>query len=190
MKKSIAALGFFAASFVLVTILGCAEANAQILDQGPSFRDLAIKLQTPEDVAHYMWRHFQFEDDRSNFGRDDHWQKPEEFLTTQKGDCEDFALFAREVLKMQGIKCFLLNVYGKRFAHTVCVFKENGKYNVIDGTNVFRFQAGDIKSLLGKIYPFWDTGSIVEPAPSSDYGQILTQFERQAKIKQQMPIAA
>ncbi len=120
-----------------------------------------------------MWKNFRFENDRRAFGTEEYWQSPEEFMTSRQGDCEDFALFAQHNLKLNGVDSFLLNIYSKRTSHTVCVFQENGKYSVIDGTKVKHYKADDLKSLLSKIDPFWKTGAIVVPSGASREGRIV-----------------
>ena len=190
MRKSVAAYWVFAASFVLVHSLMMAEAKAQVPDRVLSFRDVALQLHTPEDIAHYMWRNFRFETDRALFGEEEYWQSAEEILVTQQGDCEDFAVFAHEVLKLNGVSSFLLNVYGDQFAHTVCVFKENGKYSIIDGDHVLHFEADNIRDLMAQIYPFWKKGALVTPSPTSRSAQQLTEIERSIRANHRLATSA
>ncbi|MBI3313093.1 MAG: transglutaminase-like cysteine peptidase [Candidatus Omnitrophica bacterium] len=191
MKKTIATLWVFAASFVLVTSVMMAEANAQILDRPLSFRELTHELQTPEDVAHFMWRHFRFETDRANFGQEEYWQSPQEFLANGKGDCEDFAVFAQEILKSKGIPAFVLNIYGSGgYAHTICVFKENGRYSAIDGSRVLNFRSKSINELVSNIYPFWKKGAVVTANHHSAQGEIIAQFAKQAKARRHLTMSA
>ena len=190
MKKSVAAYWVFAVSFALVFNVLIAEAKAQLLDRSLSFRDLALQLQTPEAVAHYMWRHFDFESDQTQFGEEERWQSPEEFLETRKGDCEDFALFAQNILKMNGIPSYLVNIYSHRFSHTVCVFKEHDKFNVIDGTRVIRYEAESLDELMLKIDPFWNQGALVAPSQETHQGKILAQFDRLAKAHHRLTTSA
>ena len=190
MKKSVAAYWVFVASFVLVMSLYTADTKAQVLDRNLSLQNIASQLQSPEDIAHYMWRHFLFESDQNQFGENEHWQSPEEFMQTGKGDCEDFAIFANEILKLKGKKSFLLNVYGNRFAHTVCVFEENGKYNVIDGSRVIRFEAESLDKLTGKIYPFWKNAAIVKPSEKSNQGRVLSKFDRMLQAQHRLAVSA
>lgn len=186
-RANVAALWVFAASFVLVTtILMSAEADARLLDRGLSLEVLALQLRTPEQIARYMWRHFAFETDQRQFGQSDHWQSPEELLANQKGDCEDFAIFAHSLLKLNGIPSLLLNIYGRRFAHTVCMFKQNGKYHVIDGAEVKHFEAEDIKALSSELYPFWEKTAVVTPSPARNRGTILTEFTQRVKARQKL----
>lgn len=155
-----------------------------------SFQDLASQLHSPEEIAHFMWKHFVFEKDQRLFGEEEYWQSPEEFFENRKGDCEDFALFAQAILKTKGVTSFLMNIYGSQFAHTVLVFKEDGKYNVVDGTKVKRYEAEGLRELADKIHPKWDKSAIVKPAKESKHGQILAQFAKEAKIKRSMRSSA
>jgi hypothetical protein len=185
-NTAVAAIRLFALSFVLLHIMSVAEAKAQPLDRSLSFQDLAFQLKTPETIARFLWENFAFEDDQRQFGKAEHWQSPEEFLKNHKGDCEDFARFAYEVFKLNGTTAFLLNVYGETFGHTVCVFKENGKYQIIDGTEVRRYDAENLNDLAAQIYPFWETGAIVTPATDSHESVILTQFAKSLEIKKNL----
>ncbi|MBI3306315.1 MAG: transglutaminase-like cysteine peptidase [Candidatus Omnitrophica bacterium] len=191
MKKTIATLWVFAISFVLAALAMNAEARAHALDRTLSFRELTNQMQTPEEIARYMWRNFQFESDQTNFGKEEYWQTAQEFLQNRRGDCEDFAIFANEMLKLNGVSSFILNIYGSGgFAHTVCVFKENGRYSVIDGTQVLHFKSKSITDLMSKIYPFWKEGAIVSATPYSTQGEILTQFSKQNKSRRHLAMSA
>ena len=178
-KKAVAAMWVFVASLVFgILTINTALANTPLLDRTLPLTDLALELKTPQSIAHYMWRHFIFEQDQRNFGQSEYWQSPEEFLKTGKGDCEDFAIFARELLHLNGINAFLLNIYGPGYGHTICVFMENGKYNAIDGTNVENYQADNLPDLMTKINPFWNEGAVVAPSKTSSSGVILQTIPR------------
>lgn len=177
--KAVAAIRVIAVGIALVlTSTGIAQANTPLLDRTLSLTDLSTQLNTPEKIAKYMWRNFLFEKDQRQFGQEEYWQTPEEFMSTKKGDCEDFASFAASMLRANGVNAFILNVYGDRFAHTVVAFEENGLYQVIDGTDVIRFNAKDMKELLKKIYPFWKSGAIVKASPLQKTGIILQTITR------------
>lgn len=189
--KNIAALKALVISFILGVGTISAEAWAQIPSSGVlSIQELASRLQTPEDIAHYLWRHFRFETDRTQFGADEYWQLPEELLANGKGDCEDFALFAQALLKEKGIASFVLSIYGNRYAHTVCIFKENGKFNVIDGTKVIRLNSDDLRHVMTHLYPFWKKGVIVTPHKKSKKGRILSTFEKMVRTQQVLATSA
>ena len=181
--KAVAAYWLFAFSLVVMVSTLSTEAKAQLPDRSLSFSLIAQQLQTPEQIARYMWRHFLFENDRRQFGREDYWQSPEEFLLTGKGDCEDFARFAYETLKLNGYSAYLLNIYGGRYSHTVCVFKENGKYQVIDGTDVKRLNAEDLDDVSSEIYSSWERGMIVAPKKESEGATILAEFTKRIELQ-------
>jgi len=168
---------------MLISLLISSNASAQVSTQQLSLQELAERLRTPEEIAHYMWRHFSFETDHSIFGRNEYWQSPAELLSQGKGDCEDFAIFAREMLKRNGVNAFLVNIYGDRSAHTVVVFKEGGRYNAIDGTSVIRSRADSLKELITEISPFWKEGAIVISSPTHKYGKTLKQFQKKIRAK-------
>ena len=177
-QKAVAALRVFAASLVLVTatILISAKANAQLPVRTLSFAETVSPLNTPEKIASYLWKHFAFEHDQRLFGKADYWQSPSEFLSRGRGDCEDFAVFAAEALKTHKIPAFILNIYGQRYAHTICIFKLAGKYGAIDGTKVLKATNDDLKGLISEIQPFWEKAAIVSPSPASKKARIMAQF--------------
>lgn len=179
MKSSaVAALWVFVIGLVLLSNLRVAEATTPLPDRNLPLLGLSFELQSPEQIAKFMWSHFVFEADQSLFGKSDHWQKPEEFLERGKGDCEDFAIFAKSLLQRIGISSFLLNIYSSGSGHTVCVFQVDGKYNVLDGSNIIYTQSSDLKKVLSEINPFWESGAIVVPASNGDGGRILTEIVR------------
>ena len=168
MKKIIAASWAGALSFFLLALLFIlGDANAQLISRSLSLRDLADQLKTPEAVANYMWHNFSFEKDQSQFGKNEVWQAPLQFIETKKGDCEDFAWFAYEMLRINGKKSSILNIYGNGFGHSVCVFTENGRFNMIDGNKVVRLEAKDLKDVAYEIYPFWQSAVVVIPSEGS-----------------------
>lgn len=160
-KKTIAAFGLFAASVALILIFTSAPANAQLLDQNFSVNTLASYLKTPQDVALYMWRHFDYEGDRRQFGKDDYWQSPQEILANKKGDCEDFAVFAKQILELNGYSAHVLNLYGTK-DHSICIFKKGGKYGAVDGGKFVAADFKDLQSLITYMDRFWTKASIVE----------------------------
>ncbi len=178
-KKTIAAFGFFAVSVALLLIYTSAPANAQLLDQNFSVNTLASYLRNPQDVALYMWRHFDFVRDQQQFGREDYWQSAAEILQTKKGDCEDFAIFAQEILKQNGVSAFILNLYGAK-PHSICIFKSKGLYGAVDGGNYVSAQFKDLTSLLNYLDPFWKKANITE-MDQSHRGRILSEITNSKK---------
>ncbi len=189
MKNYIAATGRFAVSLALLLLFMSAQANAQNFSRTLSLVHLSQELKTPQDVAFYIWRNFQFEKDRRQFGREEYWQSPAEILETRKGDCEDFALFAVEMLKLSGLKSFVINLYGSQKPHAVCVFKQNGKYGAIDGKNVIGADFNDLQALLNFLDPYWAKANIVEPTPSKD-GRVMAEFSNWSKQRRTLASAS
>jgi len=61
---------------------------------------LAIHCSTLEDVRQFL-RSCRGVSDKELFGKEDHWQPPEEFEKRKAGDCEDFSLWTwRQLLSM------------------------------------------------------------------------------------------
>ncbi len=159
--------------------LGLQEtAKADAVASGFAIQSLVSELSSPEKIARYIWRNFSYEADQSHLGQSDVWQTPDQLIATQKGDCEDFALFALNLLKENGISAFLINVYGNQFAHTVCVFKENGKYQIIDGNEVKRINADNLNDVFSYIYPYWKYAALTAYDAESDHGKILKVFQK------------
>ena len=178
MKRSVAVRLLGTTCLVLSCLALASSGNAEALLSPSPLADLAYSLRTPEAVAHYMWRHFAYESDQVHFAQEDRWQSPEELMTSGRGDCEDFALFAHEILSRNRIPSFLLSLYGRGYGHTVCVFKEGGRYNVIDGVRLRRYGAGTLEGLFEEIYPFWKKAAIVGLS-SSGQPAVLKQFKKE-----------
>ena len=137
---------------------------------------LASTYTTPNAIAAFLQKEFTFTWDDELFGEADRWQSPEEFLARKAGDCEDYALLARALLRRNGIEAYVFSVFGHEgYAHTVCVFVDaRGRYHVID---VDKLRALHVKSLEGVaswLSPSWTVGAIAEQAGA--HGQMVTQL--------------
>jgi len=126
-----------------------------------TLEQLARELPTPQAVADFMWKNFAYETDRRQFGRSEHWQSPEEFLKKGKGDCEDFALFAYDILKRNGTNAFVVSIYSLHNAHTVCVYEWDGVYHVLDGARVSAHKAKTVRELAAKMNPHWNQLAVI-----------------------------
>ena len=183
-KKAVAAAQGLAISVVLgIVLFITADANAQLPDRNLSLADLAQQLKTPDNIAHYLWRNFLFENDQRLFGREEYRQSAEEFLSNHRGDCEDFANMAYTLLRLNGIEAFLMNIYGSHFAHTICIFKENGKYQAIDGSDLKRVQAENLGELAGRIHPSWKEAKVGTPLKARGENGFFVQFAKSLQAK-------
>ena len=123
--------------------------------------EIARRYPTPERLAAFLKERIVFKEDQQLFGTEDYWQQPEEFLNRGAGDCEDYALLAQEILKRQGKEAFVLSLYGdENYAHTVCVFVEQGCSHVINQDRVIRYGARSIEELATDLYPRWKWAAI------------------------------
>jgi hypothetical protein len=75
---------------------------------------------TPERFATYF-ADFQFE-------LHEKVQPPEVFLATKKGDCDDYAILAAEILKQKGYTTRLVVVFMAKDIHVVCYVEETKSF--------------------------------------------------------------
>lgn len=130
---------------------------------------------TPESIAEFLRNQISFAEDRDLFGRSEYWQAPEEFLARRKGDCEDYAILTQALLKRLGFEAFVFSLYGERgYAHTVMVFKENGRYHVVNQDRLIRLQAKSLEELSDRLYSDWTWGAVV--AQRGHQGRIICEI--------------
>lgn len=148
---------------VLLGLAGIAPASsAPGRVEGP-VEALVRLTRTPEQLAQFLRENIFFREDLRQFGRVDYWQDPEELLARRQGDCEDYALLAQAVLSRLGLQAFVLSLYGQAgYAHTVCVYVEEGRYNVVNQDRVVRYRARSLEELATRLYSRWDWGAVAE----------------------------
>ena len=152
------------------TLQATEQPTPTLLDQ------LAGTYTTPKAVAAFLHHAFTFQRDEELFGEADRWQSPEEFVARKAGDCEDYALLARALLRRNGIEAFIFSVFGKDgYAHTVCAFVDHrGRYNVIDVDKLCVLDVKSLESVASWLSPGWTVGAIAEQAGAR--GQMVTQI--------------
>ncbi|MDO8730733.1 MAG: transglutaminase-like cysteine peptidase [Candidatus Omnitrophota bacterium] len=124
---------------------------------------VAQSTSTPEQLARFLNARLIFQEDLALFGQTDYWQTPEEVLVRGRGDCEDYALLANDLLKRQGKKSFVFSLYGPRgYAHTVCVFVEGGRFNLMNQDRLIRTQAASLEELADELCRDWEWGAVAE----------------------------
>ena len=102
---------------------------AALRDQG-----IIAKL---EAVNGYVNARVRFVDDRVQFGVADRWLAPAETLSRGRGDCEDFALAKRALLRAAGVSekdlyLVVLKDLSRRADHAVLVVRAAGRFLVLD----------------------------------------------------------
>jgi predicted transglutaminase-like cysteine proteinase len=110
-----------------------------------------------EAVNSYVNARVRFVDDRVQFGVADRWQVPSDTLSRGRGDCEDFALAKRAMLRAAGVPdrdlyLVVLKDLSRRADHAVLVVRAAGRFLVLDN----------------------GTDRIVDSADISDYRPMLT----------------
>ena len=133
-------------------------------EQRPSLDHVAAVYRTPQTIASFLREAFTFQRDEDLFNEVDRWQSPEEFLQRRAGDCEDYALLAKELLRRNGIEAYVFSLFGEEgYAHTVSVFvDEDGRYNVINQDKLLRYRAPSLEQVAAQINPAWSVGMIAE----------------------------
>ena len=96
--------------------------------------DVLAKL---EAVNNYVNARVRFVDDRVQFGVADRWLMPSETLARGQGDCEDFALAKRAMLRTAGVAerdlyLVVLKDLSRRADHAVLVVRAAGRFLVLD----------------------------------------------------------
>jgi predicted transglutaminase-like cysteine proteinase len=115
--------------------------------------DVLAKL---EAVNSYVNARVRFVDDRVQFGVADRWLMPSETLARGQGDCEDFALAKRAMLRAAGVPdrdlyLVVLKDLSRRADHAVLVVRAAGRFLVLDnGTDriVDSSEVQDYKPML------------------------------------------
>lgn len=90
-----------------------------------------------EAVNSYVNSRVRFVDDRVQFGVGDRWLAASETLSRGRGDCEDFALAKRAMLRAAGVQdkdlyLVVLKDLSRRADHAVLVVRASGRFLVLD----------------------------------------------------------
>ena len=101
-----------------------------------SLRDQNV-IAKLEAVNGYVNARVRFVDDRVQFGVADRWLAPSETLSRGRGDCEDFALAKRALLRAAGVPekdlyLVVLKDLSRRADHAVLVVRAAGRFLVLD----------------------------------------------------------
>lgn len=120
-----------------------------------SLASAAASLHTPQDLQKFMRKHLRYQTDQDIYGQADYWQEPEEMLRNGVGDCEDFALFAQEMLRRMGYNAFLLSLYWEDNAHTIVVFEQGAEWGYFDLDKLKFCKATSLAALADKLGHRW-----------------------------------
>lgn len=83
-------------------------------------------VKDPVTLSNWLKKDFTFQEEP--VGKD-HWKYPKEMLKDKGGDCEDFALLARYVLKELGYKTYLIGVFYKDqdIGHAITIIRHRDR---------------------------------------------------------------
>ena len=154
------------------------QTTLQLAEQSmpPTLDQLAGTYATPKAVASFLREAFTFKRDEELFGEADRWQSPEEFVARKAGDCEDYALLARAILRRNGMEAYVFTVFGNEgYAHTVCVFADHrGRYDIINVDKLRVLDAKSLESVAAWLSPAWTVGGIAEQVGA--HGEMVTRL--------------
>lgn len=122
---------------------------------------LAQEIKDPEGLSQYMKKNFTYRSDSRNYGKDEFWQSAEEMMGQKVGDCEDYAAFAKAILERLGFQTTIVSVYWNTNAHTVAVFKADGKLGYFDLHKLKTSRADSVADLAGDIHGGWDYAALM-----------------------------
>jgi len=139
--------------------------SQQAVNRGKALNKLIKKLQgksvqTKLREVNRFFNQFTYVEDIDQWGQKDYWATPEEFIGTQKGDCEDFVIAKYFVLRKLGIadeKLYLTYVkyIKKNVAHMVLSYfkKPSSNPQILDNYNPQILRGSERKDLL-PVYSF------------------------------------
>jgi len=118
-----------------------------------------------EAVNGYVNARVRFVDDRVQFGVADRWQAPSDTLARGRGDCEDFALAKRAMLRTAGVAdkdlyLVILKDLSRRADHAVLVVRaddrflvlDNGTDRIVDSADIADYKPMITFAALGRSY--------------------------------------
>ncbi len=135
--------------------VGGGQAAAMSLDE------LAQIYDTPAKVWYLLDHVVAYAFDRAVWGADEYFATADELWSRKKGDCEDYAAFAKALLDRAGYTTVLFSAWrqerdaGGNDGHTVVAFLEGGRWNHISNLGYVRAQAVTHEELAASIFPNW-----------------------------------
>ncbi len=139
--------------------------------------ELAAVFNTPTKIWYLIERTITYAYDRQVWGVDEYFATAEELWAKKRGDCEDYAAFAKALLDRAGYTTVLFSAWrqerdaGGNDGHTVVAFLENGRWNHISNLGYIRAEATTQEELASSIFPNWtrsNTWVYTGPAQTRD----------------------
>ncbi len=147
-------------------------------------QDVLAKL---EAVNGYVNGRVRFVDDRVQFGVADRWQAPSDTLARGRGDCEDFALAKRAMLRAAGVPdkdlyLVVLKDLSRRADHAVLVVRAAGRFLVLDNGTDRIVNSADIEDYK-PVLTFAAYGRSLHPwlSPGHAAGDLCRQSDQRSR---------
>ena len=118
-------------------------------------------VTTPDKLSTWMTAKMEYQAECDDC---DKWKKPEETIKDLGGDCEDFAILAKAVLKDLGMESTLIFISGKEevegkektTGHMILIYtNEDGTISWFDNYWLRHSSFTELSELLDKHYPTW-----------------------------------
>lgn len=140
-------LNFFIASFAFCQITPSA------------LTQISKTIKNPAELSNLLATEFRYETEMP-----DRWSKAEETAVAKKGDCEDFAILAQEILKRINIdsQILIIKYKGISQAHAICIFKEGDTYSFISNQELVRTNAPTVTAAVEEQYTDWESIKITD----------------------------
>lgn len=107
------------------------------------------RFASPGAVNDYMQVCFAYTSDRVLHGEEELWQPPGATFRLRRGDCEDFAIFAWHVLRLNGHRAHVFAAFTGNAGHAVCAFREGDRYHTICNEGLRRTDVRAARSSAG-----------------------------------------
>ncbi len=126
-----------------------------------SLDELAARYDTPAKVWYLLEQTVTYAYDRQVWGGDEYFATAEELWARKRGDCEDYAVFAKALLERNGYTTVLFSAWrperdaGGNDGHTVVAVLEHGRWNHISNLGYVRAEAATQEELAASIFPTW-----------------------------------
>jgi len=136
-------------------------AIAGVLVSAPLYPSI---VDSPKDLSNWYEKSFTYQREALNEdgSRQDIWKTPKETVDDRGGDCEDFAILSKKILKELGYEAWMLAMYDEtNVGHAVCLFREiDGTYSIMDVRHYVPFKRKDFNTIFKTNYKEYDHFSI------------------------------
>lgn len=151
------------AIFLTVLVTGCFA--SEVLQSGPSILSLIPSIvTTPESLSSWEIEKFTYQNE-CDFC--DHWKTPKETLRDRGGDCEDFAILNKAILKEFHIPSQILFMELKKgdktTGHMILFYTRGDRgISVFDNMYLLNTDLTTIREVLEKYYPEWTRAAFAD----------------------------